>query len=420
MDLFKEYDIRGDAKFIDQKFTLKLAKALVKYFVKGKIVIGWDARLSSPEIGKQLRQFLSNHGFTVIDIGLSSTPYFYHCVMKGEAEGGVMVTASHLPKEQNGFKIVGKNSVMVAMNSGLELIKKYFETNYKLKPTKGSVIEGDYLESYKEIFGKEIFNYKILIDCSSGTGLIEANMLSEHFKSVKIINDSQDLEHGTHSPNPLEPAARNQAKKLVTNYDFAAIFDADEDRVVFLDELGNYHNPDVIGMIISKNYPSVVRDITCTRLFGQKKTVIITKVGRSNVHKAMILHKAPFGFEKSGHYYFQSFNYLDNGALAILEIAKILKETNKKFSELILDHKPFYTDIITIPNQNVDLAVIEKNFSIIGKCNINYVDGLTLEGKNWFINLRKSNTENITRVTFESRTLKQFNMIKKLIGSIRY
>ena len=320
-NIFKANDIRGIfPSEINEEVVFKIVLG-VKNILKKTVVVGCDARLSSPRLyGAVLAALKQDKKIKIIEAGLVTTPAFYFLVNKYGADVGIMVTASHNPKQYNGLKIVGKGAVPISGQVIFNKLEKLGTRKQKLEAFiathKSALVTSSLVSSFEKnknlkkyiTFLKRFIKVKrslrIIIDCSNGVaGLVLKELLKGNKKITSIfINEKPDGNFPAHSPNPLVSGSLDQIKKEVLKQkaDLGVIFDGDGDRVFFIDNLGREIDPDIIGSILMKNYkpPFVVSTISSWRV-KKVRGAVVARVGHLFMKEMMRKKKASLGMERS-------------------------------------------------------------------------------------------------------------------------
>jgi len=424
-NIFKAYDIRGFyPQEVNKEAAFKLGIAFTQFLRKKtnkrktQIVVGQDSRLSSSGLFKSFCQGAFKE--------LVSTDLLYFVVSCFKYTGGVMITASHNPKNYNGFKLLAQGPKFISQDWGMNEIKRLINRieniEDKNKNIKGKIIKKDFLNDYiKYIFKKDKFknisHLKAVIDVSHGTS---GKIIKELQRKLKFtlfaLNFKPDGRFPCHSPNPKIEKNLIQAKReiLKQKADFGLVFDGDGDRVVFLDNKGRTISAEIIMLLFSKyllknkkNF-KMVYTLNCSRIIPEmiKKwggKAIKSKVGRSFVREKAVKNKAIISGEKSGHILYKDFFYNECGGLSLVLMLKILSLEKRILSELIKGFKKYYQ-----LEKNIKIKIIEKERMIkkIEKFfpyqKKDYLDGLTIEFKDWWFNARFSNTEPLLRLNLEA------------------
>jgi len=441
MKAFKAYDIRG---VYNQDFTkddvYRIGYFLPKLLNAGKILVGRDARISSPEIYEYLTKGIIDSGKDVYDAGLTTTPMIYWGTAKYGFDASVQITASHNPKDHNGLKISRTDALPVGYDTGLSTLEEMVLTDpLILSDTKGKItnfpIIEDYISFLKE-YQNDVSNLNIAVDCSNGM----ASLLIKDILGLapSYIYDSLDGTFPNHAPNPLDPENIKDLQALVKDKrsDIGIIFDGDADRVMFIDEKGRFVSPDLLIAVLAHHFlkektGKVLIDIRTSRSvaeyikeFGGE--IEMWRVGRAFAALKLREIDGIYGGELAGHYYFRDFYYSDSGILAciiILNIISKFKTEGISFSHLI-------DQIIVYANSGEINFRIEKKSQAMEKikdyfCNKEYpiniydFDGYRIEFQDWWFNIRPSNTEPYLRFIAEAKSQSlldnKVNMVKKLL-----
>ncbi|MBI2674516.1 MAG: phosphomannomutase/phosphoglucomutase [Candidatus Yanofskybacteria bacterium] len=454
-NIFRAYDVRGVyPDELNEEIAGKIAAAAVKFLNAKKLVVGEDARISSPTIRDKVLRGIVAAGCDVHYIGRCTTPLFYFSVNNLDVDGGIMITASHNPPEYNGLKIVGKKSKPISGDSGLKEIEKLIEIK-PIKPRGPLAFTGKLSGLRKSIglakslikeisLNKEYVDFllseskdipdngkdlKIVIDASNGmTPLVLNELLPRTKLNVSPLYFQID---GTF-PNHLSDTSREENLKdlkdkvIAEKTDVGIAFDGDGDRMAVVDEKGNIVRADIVAGLIYKHFydgDRVVYDSRFSRavrdIFGASG--IATRTGHSFGKTAMKQNDAAFGGELSGHFFFKEMLYADAAILAMLRLVEMLATENKPLSQLVAPLLIYANSgEINIPlpitNQyeytNLQIKILEmlKNKYRDGKQS--FLDGITVEywdpdapvGTGWWFNVRFSNTEPIVRVVVEADT----------------
>jgi phosphomannomutase len=440
--VFKSYDIRGIyPKELDEQFAYLLGKSAAEYFksknknnTKQIIVVGEDARLSSRKLVDELVRGITESGTDVYLLGQCSTPLFYFSVsMFKEVLGGIMVTASHNPPEYNGFKVISAGAVPVGLNSGLSDIKQLIDkhikeiTTGKKEEVKAGIVKKiDLAKDYVSYvinaakIKEKIFNkYKIIIDASNGMSPVVLKPLFERLNSNYIpLNFVIDGTFPNHAPDISKSENLRELKEKVVaeSADIGVAFDGDGDRIFFIDRTGKTVSPDfILGLLFDHRSGFLSRPVTAYDLrfsWAIKKHLgfrgIRTKVGHSNIKAEMRKAKASIGAELSGHFFFKEMNYSEGPELVLLEVLKIMSETGQPLEKLVKKfEKYFYSGEVNLEIGDGEkgkkiTALLKQKYT--GAKKIDELDGLTVEYKDWWFNLRPSNTEPILRLVVEAKT----------------
>lgn len=428
--IFKAYDIRGIYPGqIDERVAYKIGAGYAAFIFKKNpnakdIVVGEDMRLSSPALKKELIRGLVESGLNVIDIGLASTPTFYFAVGYYDYDGGIQVSASHNPKEYNGFKLVRNKGLPISKNSGINEIRNiilssdFLPENKKGKIIiKKNVLRDLVKEQLSKIDISGVKGFKIAIDAANAMGALDMEELFGSLPADLIkINFKIDGSFPSHLPDPLAEKNLKLLKEAVleNKADLGIAPDGDADRYFFIDEKGNTLRQEILRGIMAqielKEHPgaTVCYDIRPGRITrdmideaGGK--AIVTPVGHSLIKEVMIANDAIFGGESSGHYFYKKpYGTFEMPIILIAKFLKFLSEKNAPFSEAVKPYlKYHHSGEINFKVRSVaeKLREAEKKYN---DAKINRLDGITIEYPDWWFNLRGSNTEPFIRLNLEA------------------
>ena len=423
---FKAYDIRGKVPSeLNNELGYKIGRAFSKLTQAKKIIISYDIRKSSLEISEALKNGLTDSGADVIDIGLCGTEMIYFSTPFFDADGGIMITASHNPSEYNGMKFVAKGSVPVGYDSGLNEVEKMIVNNElgEISKTKGTVTKKEVMKEFithlSQFYdAKKINSLKVVVNAGNGCAGLALDSLESKLpvKMIKMFNNPDgNFPNGV--PNPMLEENRKPTIEIIKreNADLGVAWDGDYDRCFFFDEHGNFiEGYYIIGLLaksILKNHPGekIVHDprlvwntIEVVEKSGGK--TVVSKSGHAFIKQKMREVNSIYGGEMSAHHYFRENAYSDSGMIPFLLILQLMSEEKKKLSELVdemIADYPCSGEInSTINDPAGKIKEIEKKYSD-GK--IDHLDGVSIEYPDWRFNLRMSNTEPILRLNVESR-----------------
>ena len=423
-NIFRAYDVRGVyPDELNEGIAEKIAGATAKFLNAKKLVVGEDARVSSPVLRKAVLDGATKAGCDVHYIGRCTTPLFYFSVNRLGADGGIMVTASHNPPQYNGLKIVGPGATPVASISGLFKIRDMVNEVTESSVKKGAVQTTSFLNEYIDFLARETKfkhkNTKFIVDASNGMAPVVLEPLFEKLdlKPIQINFDINGSFPG-HSPDISKKENLEQLKNkiLETGAEVGFAFDGDADRLTVLDEKGEKLPSEfVVGLLFKAQAglfkkPKVAHDLRFSKsvreLFG--KNGFPSPTGYVFVRKKMKEVDADLGGELAGHFDFKEMNYAESAVLAMLKTLGIVSSSGKRLSELVAPFKKYFNSgEVNIPiDQNDDLKseIMEnlKNKHSDGKQN--FLDGIMVEYPDWWFNVRFSNTEPIVRVVVEANT----------------
>lgn len=422
--IFRAYDIRGIyPDQLNEEIAYKIGRAFILYSKAKKVVVGRDMRINSPQISEAIIKGIVDQAADVDDIGLASTDTFYFALNNYKYEGGVIVTASHNPKEWVGCKLFGPGNEQISGLQGMSELKKVVLENNFPKAKKGQVAKKEVLSEYvqfalKLIDKDKIKPFKVVLDPGNGmaTSYLEEALKFLPIKPVKLFF-GLDGNFPNHEPNPIKPENTVLAQKAVLNEeaDFGFSFDGDGDRIILIDEQGQRIGNDITLAFVAKwfleKHPgaAIVKQIVCSKTVddvvkqaGGK--VVVSRVGTAYIKDSLRKNNALIAGEISGHFFFKDFWNFDSGLLILLLILQVLSESDKKPSEIIaeIDHY-FRSEEINseVEDQNAKMEEIKEKYSD-GK--IDLMDGITVYYPDWWFNVRPSNTEPLLRLNVEANT----------------
>ncbi|NWF50509.1 MAG: phosphomannomutase [Ignavibacteriaceae bacterium] len=426
LNSFKAYDVRGKVPSeLNTEIARKIGIAFAKYLKTSKVVVGRDIRKSSEELSSALIEGLTSSGVDVVNIGLCGTEMVYFATPYFDADGGIMITASHNPPEYNGMKFVKKNSVPVGYDSGLNVIEKMIvendlevETKNKGKAENTDVMPA-FIDNLRKFYSPDkIKPLKVVVNAGNGCAGLALNSIESKLPitMIKIFNEpDSDFPNGV--PNPLLPENRQPTFEAVINNkaDLGVAWDGDYDRCFFFDEKGNfiegYYIVGLLAKSILKTNPNekIVHDPrliwNTLKIVSQSGgTAVLSKSGHAYIKEKMREVNSIYGGEMSAHHYFRENAYSDSGMIPFLLIIQLMSEENKKLSELVeemISEFPCSGEInSTINDPAGKIKEIEKIYADGIK---DLTDGLSVEFKDWRFNIRMSNTEPIVRLNVESK-----------------
>lgn len=428
MGAFKAYDFRGVfGKDFDLDTVYKFGFFLPSLLKTDKVLVGRDMRLSTPQMFEALSRGITDAGADVYDMGLTTTPMVYYFTAQHHFDASVMITASHNPKEHNGLKVSRTNALPVGYDSGLgELERRVKEEPVMPAAVKGKIIAHDVKAEYLEFqtrYHHDLSNLKMVIDCSNGMASI---LVKDLFGDAPIyMFDTLDGTFPNHEANPLEPenVVALQEKVRETKADIGVIFDGDADRVMFVDENGDFIAPDLMIAVLGhyfieeKHYAGkVIQDIRTSKSVAEYIAKLggemeIWRVGRAYAALKLREIDGSFGGEFAGHYYFRDFFYSDSAMIAsqvLLHVFSDMKRKGISVSQLIRQIKQYANSgeiNFTIERKKEAMEVVKEHFCALETpTTVMDFDGYRIEFADWWFNIRPSNTEPYLRLLMEART----------------
>lgn len=439
MKAFKAYDIRGVyGKDFTKEDVYKIGFFLPQVLQTDKILVGRDVRLSSPEIFESLSQGITDAGADVCNAGLSTTSMIYWTTARFGFDASVMITASHNPASHNGLKVSGRKAKPIGYDSGLKEVENLV-LNGEIIPAnkKGSIsdfdVKDDYLE-FMRAYLPDISALKVSVDCSNGMSALFIKSLLGN--KPNYICDVLDGSFPNHEGNPLVAENREMLRKNVLDNksDIGVIFDGDADRVMFVDENGEFISPDLMIAILGHYFleekglrGKVIQDIRTSKAVGEYisqfgSEMIMWRVGRAYAATKLAEEKGIFGGELAGHYYFSDFYYSDSGILACLLVLKIVAKMHKQgisVSQMISKVRNYENSgeiNFKIEAKQEAMDKVIQHFRQQAEPTAYYdFDGYRIEYSDWWLNIRPSNTEPFLRFLCEATTQEK---LQKIISEV--
>ncbi|MBY0309983.1 phosphomannomutase/phosphoglucomutase [Patescibacteria group bacterium] len=431
LQAFKEADIRGVyPKEIDEEVAYLIARAFVEEFSYKQVVVGRDMRLSSPQLRDSFVRGVIDAGARVVDIGLVTTPmlYFASATMKLP---GVMITASHSPKDQNGLKLVSTGAVPLTEKTGLRAIRNRLTKGTFLPDAArpGTVVEKDIIAAFARyvLKGNKIpkgaAQVRVVVDCGNGMGTLLLPILRDLGLDVTPLFVELDGAFPHRGSNPTVP--KNQkaiaAALKAGEFDFGIAFDGDADRVAFFDERGQFINCGAIGALIAetllpKNPKAVfVGTVLTSRAFRE---AVIThggrykeaRVGHSYVKEVMHKNDAVFGCEHSGHFFFKDFFHTDTVELTIRSVLHAYRTAGVAFSALVSPYTQYYQTedlMVAVSDEKTALAGMVAQAQKEAGARMVLRDGLTLNYGDAWVVIKPSVTETALNIIAEGTNKKR-------------
>ena len=438
-EVFRDYDIRGLAYTqITAEFAARLGSALAIMFKRknhNAVYVGRDCRLNSEDLSIALHQGLLNQGMDVIDLGAVSTPvvnYSIHCGDK--ADLGIMITASHNPKQYNGFKIIVRDEVIDG--EILQQLKQLMHLASPKLPQMGELIAEDMSTIYLEAITQSCRpkkNFKLVVDAGNAVaGPLAVKLFSQLGYDFTPVFCDPDGEFPNHDPNPSDEKNLLPLKETVAanNADLGFALDGDGDRLVVITGNGAIVWPDQLMMIFAEDIlrqnpkTKVVFDVKSSNRLSQLITdnggvPVMCKTGHSHVRRAVNQTGALIGGEFSGHIFFNDrWHGFDDGIYAAMRLLEILSDSDKDLDEILNEFSPCAdTPEILIPVSETEKFNLIDN--ITSQCHflgakVNTIDGLRVEyAQGWGL-IRASNTSAYLTMRFEAENREELARIKKL------
>ena len=426
---FKAYDVRGVYPTeVNEELAYRVGRIFSAMFAAETVVVGHDIRLSGRALVDALTEGLRHGGTKVIDIGQCGTEMIYFATSHLEADGGIMVTASHNPKEYNGMKLVRKGARPISGDTGLKEIGEMavasnFVHAQVAGKTLGELEKIDIVPAYIEhlltyVDKSALKPMKIVANPGNGGAGPIMKELAKHlpFEFVSIF-DEPDGSFPNGVPNPILMPNREATAKVVreTGADLGIAWDGDFDRCFLFDEnaefIEGYYIVGLLAEVFLLKEPGA-KIMYDPRLTWNTEAIlerdggvpVRCKSGHAFMKECMRQNEVLYGGEMSAHHYFRDFSYCDSGMIPWLLVAELMCRSGKKLSELVgarVDMFPCSGEI----NRKVEdsLAILKALEEKYADGEQDKMDGLSVAYSDWRFNVRTSNTEPVMRLNVETK-----------------
>ncbi len=455
---FKAYDVRGKVPSeLNPEIAYAIGRAYADATGARKVCIGYDIRLSGPELSNALQRGLNDAGVDVVRLGMVGTEMVYFATAHYGLDGGVMITASHNPPEYNGMKMVREGSRPISSDTGLDDIeRRAFEKNWE-RSGSGTAEDRDAYSDFTDhllriVAPGDLEPLRILADPGNGAAGVAIDQVLPRvplqFEKLRWRPDG-NFPNGVPTPilaesrEPTEAALRAGLRQQdptsltsqseVGAFDYGVAWDGDYDRCFLFDGAGNFIEGYYIVGLLARSILSIDPGQTIIydpRLYWNTLEIVeqlagravVCKSGHAFIKEKMRAENAVYGGEMSAHHYFRAHWYCDSGMIPLLMIARLVSRSGKSLGELVgemIEKYPCSGEVnSTVADVAATLARVEA--ALPGGV-IDRLDGLSVEFADWRFNLRGSNTEPVIRLNVESRGNRSLmeEKTQQLLGLIR-
>jgi phosphomannomutase/phosphoglucomutase len=432
--------------------TIKIGSATGTFFKHAKLLVGYDARTSSPMLARAIIAGLYATGCDVLFAGMAPTPALQYAVKNHKIDGAVIITASHNPPEYNGIKVVWNDGIEISREQEIEIENIFFEEKVKYacwdEIGKASELQGiidEYIEAIKQhvdVVAITKKHFHVVVDAANSVGNLTApRLLRELGCKVTTINGNIDGAFPGRQPEPRPESLKDLALVVkAVNADFGVAYDGDADRSIFVDERGEIHWGDKTFALVEKYFlkenprEKIITPISSSTLVkdiadAYNGKIVWTKVGSVTVSQTMKKFNAKLGGEENGGIFYGIHQSVRDGAMATALILDIMAKTGEKLSKLLGELPKYFIEKgkVECPEEAKEKA-LEKLVKQVQSLNINTIDGVKI----WFedksdILIRPSGTEPIYRLYAEAKTeekalqlINKYSLkLKKVIGSLK-
>ena len=424
---FKAYDVRGRVPDqLDEDLARKIGWAYAEVVRPGRVVVGHDIRLSSAALSAALIEGLTRAGVDVVFLGLCGTEEVYFATFHEELDGGIMVTASHNPKDYNGLKFVREGSRPISRDTGLlDIEQRVLQGGFADAAQAGTLSNIDLREPYlRHLLGyvdRDVLSpYKVVVNPGNGCAGPVLDLLEQRLPFTFIRQCWEpDGNFPNGVPNPLLPENRGSTVEAIksSGASLGVAWDGDFDRCFLFDENGGFvEGYYIVGLLatqILQRHPGakIIHDprltwstVEMVEQAGGRPVQCIS--GHAFIKERMRKEDAIYGGEMSAHHYFREFSYCDSGMIPWMLVAQAMSQTGKPLSALVGQRMERYPISGEINRQVSDpeskLKEARERYGAEAKA-VEEVDGVSVEFDQWRFNLRMSNTEPLVRLNVETR-----------------
>ena len=424
---FKDADIRGVyPSEIDEVVAYRVARACVEEFALSEVIVARDMRVSSPSLRAAFIAGVRDSGADAIDVGLVGTPALYYASGSYDAFG-VMITASHNPKDYNGLKLVRAGAVPLTNKTGLAAIKKRIVKGEFITPPKPGALKTrsierayhKYVESRVPLAPKKPL--RIVIDAGNGMAATLQPLLDRLPFTVTPLFFTLDGTFPNRDSNPT--LRKNQTAITHTlrqgSYDLGVSFDGDADRLAFFDEKGTYINSAVVGAMLVRYlleiYPhaTFVYTVFTSKIYEETikqygGTAVRARVGHAFIKEVMRTRDAQFACEHSAHFYFKDNYYADSGILTLLYVAAAYttqREAGETFSQFLRPFQKYYQTeevLVRVQNKRATLESLAQYYEAQSPEAVVRYDGVTVRFADYWFTVKPSVTEDALKYVVEA------------------
>jgi phosphomannomutase len=452
-DIFKAYDIRGLygeqidgdlAERIGHAFAGVLSQLAGKPVEQLRVGLGYDMRLTAPELSARYREGLLSAGANVIDAGMVGSEMLYYLVGSRELDGGLMCTASHNPKEYTGAKLLREGAIALSGDSGIQDVRRAVEAELDegQQTTTGAGrgtleqvdLYGEFQAAALRFIDPDAVRsaarpLKVVVDGGNGMAGPMVGPALEGL-GLELIETywTPDGNFPDHEPNPLLPENRQLIIDRVraTGADLGIAWDGDADRCFFIDDTGAFVDGDFLTALLAESLlkkaseerdganngagsrEAILYDVRASRAVADTVeraggVAYVNRVGHAFFKTRMRAEGSLFGGEVSGHYYFRDFYCADSGTIPALLVLEMLSVTGRRMSELL---RPYHERYFISGEINSEVSdpqgKIEEIAARYADARQSRLDGISIDYEDWHFNVRPSNTEPLLRLCLES------------------
>ncbi|HUJ79744.1 MAG TPA: phosphomannomutase/phosphoglucomutase [Nitrospiria bacterium] len=429
---FKVYDIRGTVPDeVNSDIAWKAARAFADWSGAEEVIVGRDARLSSPSLAEAVIDGLVESGVTVRDVGIVTTPIL-NIAVATHRRHGMMITASHNPKVYNGIKLVDPSAQQIYYGRGLEAVEAQVASGrFADRGRRGRVLITPVLQAYQErLFGTfqqaGLGSLSVVIDCSNGVGGLPLGVLERLGVETTLLNHIPDGNFPHHDCDTLRPDNLRELRHAVRLYraDLGVMFDGDADRVVFVDEEGDIAPIDRVFALLARQELTlkngrIFYDLRFSRAVREEIEArggvpVTLRVGNPFYKEA--LHQHDDGLlagDLSGHFMYKEHACVDDALFAALKLMAYLVRSGRTLSALLhpLQRYAGSGELRILADDPGRL--VERVKQRYRDADISELDGVSVRYADWWMNLRPSNTEPVAKLVMEASSVERLEREKR-------
>jgi phosphomannomutase len=424
--IFKSYDVRGIVPSqLNGDIAYAIGRAFVEVLGRTNICIGRDMRPSGEDFMAALSRGATDGGADVTQVGLISTDAIYFAVGRYGFDGGIMITASHNPAQYNGFKFCREEAIAMSIETGLAQIRdKAIAADFAPAARTGTIRRKEILDDFAvhcRSFVDDIATikpFKIAIDAGNGmAGATVPRVFAGLPCEVVPLYFELDGTFPNHPASPIEPENMVDLQRAVVEHqcDLGVAFDGDADRMFLVDEKGELIGGDIVTALVGVDTlrldpgAKILYNLICSRSVPEAIAAaggipVRSQVGHSFIKKTMRDENIPFGGEHSGHFYFKRNWFADSGMIALMQCLNVFSRAAGSVSSVIapIDRRSRSGEINSrVSDIPAKLAELQAHYR---GAEIDYLDGVTIQYPDWWMNVRGSNTEPLLRLNVEGDT----------------
>ncbi|MBN1275787.1 phosphomannomutase/phosphoglucomutase [Candidatus Woesearchaeota archaeon] len=439
--IFKAYDIRGIyPEEIDEEVAERIGRAFITSTGAERVLVGRDARNSSPPLANALIKGIIAAGADVLNIGLVTTPMIKMMQQHLGYGHAIQVTASHNPKEYGGMKLYAEDAQQITGADGLPEIERLVASSeFTDAQIRGTITKQEIMDDYTDLLAAHITTdltqLHVIVDASNGpAGKVCESLFPKINIQYSALNFEPDGDFPGHDPNPLSPGATKQAAAAVAEQgaDLGCVFDADADRAVFIDEQGRPVPRGNIAAMIARDClarepgAAIVYDVVSSHVVKEAVEQaggkpLLNRTGAAFMARRMREEQAIFGAEDSGHYFYRDMKDADHAVYTLLRVMQIVAKKGEPLSAIARPNTAFYdTGQINIPVKDA-AAAVKRVADAFKDHDQTAIDGVMVDfkdGKGTWLIARPSNTEPLLRLRMESKDEQRLQELREQVVKI--